>query len=100
MPAGTRDRRLVRGKTKTEVANKLKALREERDSGVVGDGRLLTVEVWSKRWIKAGQHLKPRTLAGYQQYLDNYVVPRLGEKQLSKLSRTDCEHFFTSLAKQ
>jgi hypothetical protein len=52
---GDPDRRHRRGKTRTEVTNKVKELERQRAEGVVADaGKIPTVAQWIRTWLSDG----------------------------------------------
>ena len=85
-----RRRRFVRkGMTLREVQVKAKELRRTLDAGVMPTHD--TVGEWLAYWRGhiAGPKLKASTLAGYDSKLERYIVPKLGEKRLSRLTSDD-----------
>ena len=78
---GHRDRRHVSGRTRAEVARKLRALQAKRDAGVVPDsGRSPTVAGWLHHWLDniAAHKARPKTLQGYRGMVGYRVAPALG----------------------
>lgn len=66
-------------------------LRRERDA--------LTFEEAQKLFMEQhGPKLKPRTRTEYQRLLDKVIVPRLGKRQLHKITRADVAQFHAELA--
>lgn len=100
-PNGKRDRRHVTAKTKTAVAKKLKRLRDDRESGVVGGGRTITVEVWARQWLAEGaERWKPSTSEDYRKHVECYIVSYLGHRRLDLLNRADVENMLTDMARR
>lgn len=92
-PAGRRLRRSVYGRTKAEVAGKLRDLKHTIDKGMpVTDGRV-TVEQFLDTWL--AQVVKPgrrhATWQGYEVNVRKHLVPLIGRRPLVKLTPADVQ---------
>ena len=90
--SGNRVRKKVSGRTRAEVANKLRKLHQQVDSGIVPDDRL-AVAAFLDRWLTVNL---PGTVAESTEddYVDTvrlHLVPALGRKRLSKLTVADLD---------
>ena len=90
--SGNRVRKKVSGRTRAEVADKLRKLRQQVDSGVVPDDRL-TVAAFLDRWLTVNL---PGTVAESTEddYVDTvrlHLVPVLGRKRPAKLTVADLD---------
>lgn len=97
---GRPDRRHVRGKTRTEVTRKVKALEKERDSGTVRRaGRVWTVEQWLTHWLDtiAAPSVRDNTLAGYRVAVRVHLVPGVGAHRLDKLEPEHLEKLYVRM---
>ncbi|WP_242606942.1 site-specific integrase [Protofrankia symbiont of Coriaria ruscifolia] len=86
---GKRQRKYLSGRTRAEVADKLRALHRQQEDGVkivIGD-KPLTVEQWLTHWVDhiAPGRVRPSTLAGYHGYVRNRIIPVLGRHRLDRL---------------
>jgi integrase len=80
-----RIRRKVTGKTKTQVKDKLKALRRELDAGI-HSSQSYTMALCIEDWLSQGlTGLSPSTVANYR-YLADHAVSRLGAVKLRNLT--------------
>src|SRR5450631_3095978 len=73
---GKRQRRYVSGRTREEVAKKLRAAQQTVDAGLpLVDGRPPKVREWLASYLDhvAAPKLRPRTLDGYRSYVDNRI---------------------------
>lgn len=81
-------RRWVTCRTKAEaedvLAVEIPASRQRRYPVVEAD---ITVAEYAERWLKLSSGLKPRTLQGYREKLDNHVLPAFGTLQVRRLHR-------------
>jgi len=93
--AGRRRRKTVRGKTKAEVKDKLKELREEIRSGIQTPATY-TVEACVRDWLDAVT-LDPGTVACYRGQAEKWIYPKIGAIKLKDLKVTDADRFFTDL---
>jgi integrase len=84
----------VTGKTKTEVKDKLKALRREMDAGI-HSSQSYTMALCIEDWLSQGlTGLSPSTVANYR-YLADHAVSKLGAIKLRDLT---ARHVQTALA--
>jgi integrase len=87
-PDGKRSRRKVRGKTKQEVRDKLRALHQELSTGVRSPGRY-SLRQAVEDWLRDGlDGRSERTLRLYEGLLEP-VLDQLGNKQLREVSAGD-----------
>ena len=69
-----------------------------RDVELTEDSRM-TLGQWLDRWLteyKAGA-VRPGTLEGYRRYIEYYIKPQLGDKQISLLSQQDIQRMYRRL---
>lgn len=69
-----------------------------RDVELTEDSRM-TLSEWLDRWLteyKAGT-VRPGTLEGYRRYIEYYIKPQLGDKQISLLSQQDIQRMYRRL---
>jgi integrase len=79
--------RWVYGKTKKEVSDKLKALRQKYDQGANLDAEKVTVAAFLDRWLEevVKQKNKFRTYAGYKQIVRDHLKPSIGKLSLASV---------------
>ena len=84
---GKRRRKVIYGKTRKEVADKLKALHRDQASGVHLAIERQTVETFLLRWLDdvVSQRNKARTQDSYRTTVQRHIVPTLGHYQLDQL---------------
>ena len=73
------------GATSEEAAQKVGSLKKELELGVKKIDNHTTVEQWAKVWLKMYIESKDATaksIAMYQQKLDNYILPEIGTMKL------------------
>ncbi|ETA00428.1 site-specific recombinase XerD [Frankia casuarinae] len=101
---GKRQRKYLSGKTRTEVAEKLRALRREQEDGVavVTGVKPLTLDEWLTFWLDtiAARKVRPSTLATYRGYVRNRIVPALGAVRLDRLAPEHLEAFYHRCEKE
>lgn len=69
-----------------------------RDVELTEDSRM-TLGEWLDRWLteyKAGT-VRPGTLKSYRCYIEYYIKPQLGDKQISLLSQQDIQRMYRRL---
>src|SRR5436190_1656874 len=95
---GKRKRKMVYGKTRKEVAEKLKTLQRDRAAGVTFTN--LTVKDYLEQWLEqtVKRQNRVRTYDRYAADVRNYLVPELGKHQLAKLTPTHVQTLLNKLA--
>ncbi len=96
-PGGKRDRRHVSGKTRAEVALKIRNLQTKRDAGLVPTtGKTPTLAEWLRHWLDtiAAPSVRPRTLYDYRQIIEVRIIPALGHHRLDRLQPEHVEMFY------
>ena len=91
--------RHVYAKTQKALLDKLHQNIEcYRDVELTEDSRM-TLGQWLDRWLteyKAGT-VRPGTLEGYRRYIEYYIKPQLGDKQISLISQQDVQRMYRRL---
>jgi integrase len=84
---GKQKRKYIYGKTRKEVAEKLKAALRDQQLGVNIAPERLTVETFLTTWLEevVRRRLRPRVYENYEQIVRMHLVPHLGSVQLVKL---------------
>jgi integrase len=96
-PGGKRKRRTVRGRTKTEVRDKLRALREDIAASVKVPAAY-TVQRAVDDWLASGLDGRSRSTATKYRLVVKPVVERLGRASLRELTADDVWVALTALA--
>ena len=95
---GRQIQRTITGKTKSEVAQKLRQKLVELDMGTYQEPCLLTVGEWLDIWMaEYNVHLKPRTAESYRCQIENHLQPELGKYKLEDLRPHIVQHFCNGL---
>jgi len=94
---GKRRRRTVRGKTKTEVKDKLDALHEEIKAGIQTPAAY-TVRQCVADWLDSLE-LDPHTMATYRGQAEKWIYPAIGATKLKDFKATDADRFFRNTAR-
>jgi integrase len=89
---GKRLRKKVSGRTRAEVNEKLRKLRQQVDGGVVPDDRL-TVQAFLDRWLSVSLpgSVAESTEDDYVDTVRLHFIPALGRKRLTKLTVADLD---------
>ena len=94
---GRRKRKALYGKTRSEVADKLRKAQRQADDGVLTTGKVPTVEAWFVTFLEGiAQRRAPGTVTTYRATADYYILPAVGKKRLDKVTPSD----FTAMAKR
>ena len=91
----------VLGKTQTEVKEKLKAAISESQRLDVSKAGTYTVSSWVKTWyeVYAEPRIRPNTKAYYTNYIENHIIPGIGDVPLDKLTTIQIQRFYNNLQK-
>jgi integrase len=95
---GKRKRKMVYGKTRKEVAEKLKTLQRDQAAGVTFTS--LTVKDYLEQWLEqtVKRRNRVRTYDRYAGDVRNYLIPELGKYQLAKLMPGHVQTLLNKLA--
>lgn len=92
--AGKRVRKVVYGKTRPEVSERMKKLLAEQQQGLpLTSSERLTVADFLRRWLTdtVEANVRPSTLASYRSHIEHHVIPSIGKVRLSRLNAQDVE---------
>lgn len=98
---GRPDRRHVGGKTRSEVAERVRALERGRDQGTLRKaGERWTVAAWLTYWVEniaAPPHVAENTHLGYRVDVTRHLIPGIGAHRLEKLTPDHVERLYAKL---
>src|SRR5205823_3266891 len=85
---GTPKRKTIYGRTRKEVSEKLKVALRDQQQGVNIAPERLTVAQFLELWLEQVVTVRnrPRTLESYTHTVRKYLIPHLGQHQLTKLN--------------
>jgi integrase len=91
-------RRVLYGKTRSEVAQKLTRAMANRDDGITFDAANQTVGEFLSRWLDTSvkDYVRPRTLDNYQLQVRQHITPALGRINLTNLSPAHVQALYRS----
>ena len=98
-PTGRRRRRKVSGRTRAEVAAKLRALHRDVEDGISGEGRQMTVAALCEDWLRhhSGE-LAQNSLDVRTWVVRQHLIPGLGARRVRDLSADDVARFLQQKA--
>jgi len=93
-------RRTVYGKSRQEVAEKLRALQAAAHrNGRLPDAGKLTLVDYLAQWLEQAEaRLRPKTLADYRTMARLHVAPHIGDLRLSRLTPLHVARLYANLA--
>ena len=99
--SGKRIIKNVLGKTQTEVKEKLKTAISESQRLDVSKAGTYTVASWVRTWyeVYAEPRIRPNTKAYYTNYIENHIIPGIGNISLDKLTTIQIQRFYNNLQK-
>ena len=99
--SGKRIIKNVLGKTQTEVKEKLKTAISESQRLDVSKAGSFTVASWVRTWyeVYAEPRIRPNTKAYYTNYIENHIIPGIGDVPLDKLTTIQIQRFYNNLQK-
>ena len=99
--SGKRIIKNVLGKTQAEVKEKLKAAISESQRLDVSKAGSFTVASWVRTWyeVYAEPRIRPNTKAYYTNYIENHIIPGIGNISLDKLTTIQIQRFYNNLQK-
>jgi integrase len=89
-------RKILYGKTRSEVAKKLTKAMADRDGGLVFDTNNQTLGEYLARWLNDSVRgsVKPITFESYERLVRGHIVPALGRVKLKNLSPPHLQAFY------
>ena len=99
--SGKRIIKNVLGKTQAEVKEKLKTAISESQKLDVSKVGTYTVSSWVRMWyeVYAEPRIRPNTKAYYTNYIENHIIPGIGDVPLDKLTTIQIQRFYNNLQK-
>jgi integrase len=97
---GAPDRRHVRGKTKSEVVKKVRALERLRNEGAVQRaGQRWTIESWLEHWLEniARAGLRATSYDAYRTAVRKHLIPNVGKHRLDRLQPEHLELLYRKM---
>ena len=95
---GKRVRKLLSGRTRAEVAQKLTEALRNQQLGIAPAVERQTVAQYLQHWLEhvAGKQVRPKTLKTYQDIVAQHLIPALGTVPLPKLSVQKVREFMSA----
>ena len=99
---GKQLQRSISGKTQKEVAQKLKAVLRDLDTGLYTEPSKMTVGQWLDTWLSeyVEPSCKPLTLSTYESRIRTRLKPALGNIKLTEISTTQIQTFYNNLIRK
>ena len=99
---GKRRRKVIYGKTRKEVADKLKALHRDQAAGINMTLQSQTVQQFLETWLEqtVKRRNRVRTYEKYVQDIRHHIGPALGRYQLTKLTPEHVQTMLNALVDQ
>lgn len=95
---GKQKQKTITGKTKKEVAEKLRQVTHEIDEGTYHEPCQMTLAQWLEIWQKDYiDNVKQSTVYLYSRNVNLYIVPALGAVKLEQLQSHDIQKFYNRL---
>ena len=97
--SGRRRRTKVSGRTRAEVAGKLRELQRDLEDGVSATGRQVTIAVLCEDWLRQRSgELSGNTLDVREWAVRQHLVPSLGARRVRELTADDVARFLQNKA--
>ncbi len=92
-------RKSIYGKTKPDVAEKLRKITSDIDNGTYFEPEKVTVKQWFETWLSDYMAaVKPLTVQQYRSMTNTHIIPALGAVKLAKLTAPQLQKFYNQLA--
>ncbi|MDD3218220.1 MAG: site-specific integrase [Lachnospiraceae bacterium] len=97
-PDGKPDRKFLYGKTRKEVADKLRDAQNNLDLGVIPGGNNVTFKDWVTYWLEKviRPGIKDRTYKNYKTSIYSHIVPGIGRYKLKDLTEETIRDYLTA----
>lgn len=95
-------RKVMYGKTRKEVAEKLTGLLHDQQRGMLVANSQQTVEQFLTNWLENThkQRIRPRTYERYHEAIHLHILPALGRYQVQKLTPQQVQAFYARESKR
>ena len=96
---GKAKRKFYYGKTRSEVADKLREAQNQQAAGGITDPGKITVGEWLNLWLEnyVRPNIRQSTYESYRIQIDSHIIPNLGGILLKKLTTTNIQMFFKDM---
>lgn len=94
-------RKYVYGHTRAEANKKLQRAKAElHDQRLILDAP--TVETWLRHWRDeiAVERVRPSTLSGYNTYIEQHIIPRIGRHRLDRLEPSHVRQMYAAMRRE
>ena len=88
--------------TQKEITDKLhRSLERYQDVELTEDSRM-TLGEWLDIWLEEYKEgtVRPSTIQSYRQYINSYIKPQLGHKQISLITGQDIQRMYNRLKRE
>jgi Site-specific recombinase XerD len=91
--------RNVLGKTQSETLEKLKAAIKEAEKIDLQRAEQYTLAQWANLWFEtySKPHVRESTALYYENYIQQHIIPRLGDVSLKKLTSLQIQQFYNEV---
>lgn len=91
----------VSARTQKELLEKLHKSIDEHDGAELSEACRMKLSAWLNIWLNeyAAVSVRPSTLESYRRYIDTYINPHLGNKQVCKITTADVQKFYGEMLK-
>lgn len=94
-------RRVIYGRTKREVQQKMSELMDAHRLGRNIEVKNISVREHFEGWLtEKARAVQPNTLSKYENHVNNHIIPALGRVKLTDLNYTHINQFFEDLEKK
>lgn len=99
---GKRRRKVIYGKTRKEVAEKLKELHRDQAAGMTLNPEQQTVKEFLETWLEQSvkRQNRPRTYDKYKADVHHHIIPAIGKTPLARLAPDHVQAMLNGLAEQ
>ncbi|WP_026929836.1 site-specific integrase [Glycomyces tenuis] len=94
-PDGSRNRPKVRGRTKAEVKDKFKQLKEDHANGIEPGDKYTVAQACRDFLARGLPRQEEGTVKGVAIHVNNHIIPGLGKAKLKRLTADDVDDFLS-----
>jgi integrase len=98
---GKRRRRVIYGRTRKDVAEKLKALHGQQNAGTLRGADKTTLGAYLLGWLSsAGITRRASTIENYRNLIETHIIPQIGHIRLDRVTADDISSLIDALVKE
>ncbi len=95
---GTPEYKKIRSKDPQKLDKKIAKFITDRELGVLIDSDKITVEQWSKKWLKTYRSNGAKNSTAFYEDMLNHIIPEIGKRKLKDIMEIDLQNLLNKIS--